>query len=521
FAPSVEKEHLLIALSRETKRFRDFSSEATVSFDTVRYIITQLLESRSSFRGFISGGVTFCEMKPMRAIPFKMIALIGMNENSFPRSDHRLSYDLIGQIPRAGDRSIRENDRHLFLELLLSTRERLHISYTGINHRSGDELFPTVLVNRLQSLISSLYKADISFEKHPIHSFSSRYFTSGSGLSSYSSVDEQCARQFSSRSDEKSSDNRLTVHDVPAPDNRMTLNLFQLANFFSNPAYYFAKQVLKLRLPDTPDEDETTATKFSLSALERWTIIDELLKRYEKAESAAQVDTIVYIELAGSGKLPWGKVGKQLFYKLTKIAWNLFVRSEQIRQGEKPDELFVDYHFKDKEKQLTLISQFSGIYPSVRVLHNPSKELKANKKIGYLLQHLMMQTATENDLHIFFGTGRKSLAFHHLGIEQPQRILDEIIHYFFEGLTRPLPFLPDFSAHLYSIIKKGDRDPQTAIQMSLKHHYDNPPRFPKPFENEALTMSGLEDASLETATKACDMATLIFGTLHETTGGRK
>jgi len=299
----------------------------------------------------------------------------------------------------------------------------------------------------------------------------------------------------------------------------MTLNLFQLANFFSNPAYYFAKQVLKLRLPETPEEEATTATKFSLSALERWSIVDELLKRYEKAESTAQVDTIYYIELAGSGKLPWGKVGKQLFQELTKTAWTLFKRSEQLRNSDKPEELFVYYHFHDNAKQLTIISRFSGIYPTGRILHNPSKSLGTSRQIHYLLQHLMMQTKTAENLHIFYGISRKALSFHHLGLEQPQRILDEIINYFFEGLTHPLPFLPDFSAHLYSIIAKGERDPQTALKMALKHHYDTPSFFPKPFEDEAVTMSGLEDASLETATKACDMASLIFGTLHTATRG--
>ena len=63
-------------------------------------------------------------MLPMRSIPFKVIALLGMNEGEFPKIDRNPSFDLIAQHFRKGDRSRRADDRYQFLEIILSARQQ-------------------------------------------------------------------------------------------------------------------------------------------------------------------------------------------------------------------------------------------------------------------------------------------------------------------------------------------------------------------------------------------------------------
>ena len=36
-------------------------------------------------RRFRAGGVTFCTLLPMRAIPFEVVCLLGMNDGDYPR----------------------------------------------------------------------------------------------------------------------------------------------------------------------------------------------------------------------------------------------------------------------------------------------------------------------------------------------------------------------------------------------------------------------------------------------------
>ena len=120
--------------------------------------LNQLLAEDRFGSGFITGGVTFCALKPMRSIPFKVICLIGMNDGAFPRTDRHLSFDLMAQKPRLGDRSLRADDRYLFLETLLSARERLHISYVGQSIRDNSEAPPSVLVSELLDYVAQAYE---------------------------------------------------------------------------------------------------------------------------------------------------------------------------------------------------------------------------------------------------------------------------------------------------------------------------------------------------------------------------
>ncbi|HEU0009799.1 MAG TPA: hypothetical protein VFT34_08285, partial [Verrucomicrobiae bacterium] len=99
--------------------------------------------------GFLTGGVTFCGFKPMRSIPFRMVCLVGMDDGAFPRPAQQLSFDLMAQAPRLGDRSTREDDRYLFLETLLSARDRLYISYVGQSVKDNSPAPPSVLVSEL------------------------------------------------------------------------------------------------------------------------------------------------------------------------------------------------------------------------------------------------------------------------------------------------------------------------------------------------------------------------------------
>ena len=110
---------------------------------------------RRSNQPFFAGAVTFATLMPMRAIPFRLVALLGMNDGDYPRSRDPMDFDLMGHDYRPGDRSRREDDRYLFLEALLSARERLHISWVGRSIRDNTERPPSVLVAQLRDHLAA------------------------------------------------------------------------------------------------------------------------------------------------------------------------------------------------------------------------------------------------------------------------------------------------------------------------------------------------------------------------------
>jgi exodeoxyribonuclease V gamma subunit len=104
---------------------------------------------------FFGGGVTFATLMPMRALPFRWVALLGMNDGAFPRSRVAMDFDLMGRDYRPGDRSRREDDRYMFLEALLSARQHLHVSWVGRSNIDDAERPPSVLVAQLRDHIAA------------------------------------------------------------------------------------------------------------------------------------------------------------------------------------------------------------------------------------------------------------------------------------------------------------------------------------------------------------------------------
>ena len=115
-------------------------ARAPISREVMTEVLTRALEDTRSPHGFLSGGVTFCAMLPMRSVPFSLVAMLGMDETRFPRADRELPFDTIAQHPRPGDRSRRSDDRYLFLEALLSARRALMIFYTGFERKECDNI---------------------------------------------------------------------------------------------------------------------------------------------------------------------------------------------------------------------------------------------------------------------------------------------------------------------------------------------------------------------------------------------
>lgn len=124
---------------------------------------------------FMTGQVTFCSMVPMRSIPFKIIAVLGLNDGQFPRQRQPLGFDLMAHAaPRLGDRSRRGDDRYLFLEALLSARQSLYLSYQGRSVKNNEVQQPSLVLQELQQYIAKGYArpAEQMVRQLPLQPFS-------------------------------------------------------------------------------------------------------------------------------------------------------------------------------------------------------------------------------------------------------------------------------------------------------------------------------------------------------------
>jgi exodeoxyribonuclease V gamma subunit len=108
----------------------------------------------------LTGGISFGRMVPMRLLPFRAICVLGMNDGDYPRRDpagglNQLTAELGTDRRRGGDRSLRDDDRFLFLQLLASASDVFYLSVIGADARDGSAREPSVLVSDLLDVAAS------------------------------------------------------------------------------------------------------------------------------------------------------------------------------------------------------------------------------------------------------------------------------------------------------------------------------------------------------------------------------
>ncbi|RJG25875.1 exodeoxyribonuclease V subunit gamma [Massilia cavernae] len=273
---------------------------------------------------FVSGGVTFCTLMPMRAVPFRVIGLLGMNDGDFPRRARQADFDLLALpgMARPGDRSRRDDDRYLMLEAVLAARDKLYISWVGRNVRDNSEQPASVLVSQLRDYLEAGWELDPAemTTVHALQPFSRRYFEQG-GLLTYAG--EWRAAH--------GADGGIGTQELPPyelePDYRLKLR--ELHDFMRQPARHFFRRRLGVSFaePDLLGEDEEP---FSLDALKRYFLEDSLLDDASEHEALEDVRASLAERagrLAREGVLPIGLVGerwqKQLIDELVPVrtAW--------------------------------------------------------------------------------------------------------------------------------------------------------------------------------------------------------
>ena len=103
----------------------------------------------------ITGAVQVCALEPMRSVPFRVVALLGMDDKAFPRGSRARIWDPMEQ-RQSGERDRREIDRHLMLEAILSARDRLLLLWSGRDVQQGKEQPAAVPVEELLETLGLL-----------------------------------------------------------------------------------------------------------------------------------------------------------------------------------------------------------------------------------------------------------------------------------------------------------------------------------------------------------------------------
>jgi exodeoxyribonuclease V gamma subunit len=262
-------------------------------------------------RRFFGGGVQFATLMPMRSIPFKCVCLLGMNDGDYPRSQTPRDFDLMSDAAhagntqshwRAGDRSRREDDRYLFLEALLSAREKLYVSWQGRRTTDHEEKPPSVLVAQLMDYLNAVWtrrndKGEPTLAcvapLQPLQAFSPKYFTQGSGFATYA---DDWQRALSAKTSGSASSAAASATIAPTE-----LTLQDLERLLRQPVEVFLAERLRLRL-DQPEEAAEEEEPFSLDGLEKYKLNQSIALADDAQQAIAQLRLSGQLALAGFGE---------------------------------------------------------------------------------------------------------------------------------------------------------------------------------------------------------------------------
>lgn len=296
--------------------------------------LSSMDESRLSQR-FMGGAVSFCTLMPMRAIPFRVVCLLGMNDGDYPRRQAPADFDLMAQPghARPGDRSRREDDRYLFLEALASARDALYVSWVGRNVRDNSVLPPSVLVGQLRDYVaagwhragddpadlrSGEHLLDAMTTVHPLQPFSRRYFSADADARLFTYAREW--RQALRDHDDAPADGPLAPWE---PDAAISIGLLQ--GFVARPVRHFFNHRLKVHFSDW-DEEAMDEEPFSLNALERHVATASVLRAAITADDPRAAVDIATRQLAEQGALPPGGFGDMARDALARESGDLAAR---------------------------------------------------------------------------------------------------------------------------------------------------------------------------------------------------
>ncbi len=128
----------------------------------------------------LAAGVMIAPLRAMRAVPFRVVFVAGLDEGAFPAGDQPSPLDL-RTTPRPGDVSPRDRDRHAFFEAVLGARESLALSYVAVDATSGAPLGPSSVVLELADALAPYLGAPSSrdalaaiTQRHALHRHADR-----------------------------------------------------------------------------------------------------------------------------------------------------------------------------------------------------------------------------------------------------------------------------------------------------------------------------------------------------------
>lgn len=456
---------------------------------------------------FRTGDITVCTMVPMRSVPYRVVCLLGMDDQRFPRSSRADGDDLLVDNEIIGDSDRGAEDRQLLLDAVMAAGDHLIVTYSGRDALTNAKYPPAVPIAELTDVLSDM-AGEAGLESlrthHPLQPFSEINFVSGglgvSGPWGFDPMQFRGSLAVQRRTDTDAS--RLSL-PVPEDDIFSEIRLADLGRFLEHPAREFIRARLGFVIP-SPGEipDDTVPT--DLGPLEEWQVADRFLAGLL---SGHPIESLEAHEQAGDN-LPPGDLGRVGLDRARRRAVDLWTAARGVGYDPERHEQFAGAVRVGGRTVEGLITADPG---ASRVDVVTPSRLKGKQRLRVFVQMLFLSALDPSrpwrglliGRHLY-GDKLWSVTIGPLRGEsedrqqEANRLLSGLVDLYVEGLVRPIP-LPCETSFIWQ--RKIGGDLGSARKQAGKAWETD--RFSPEAKDPAnqflfpdrLTMSGLEQSS--------------------------
>ncbi len=500
---SDEMNFLFTALNKMETDAKGAGFSDGLPFAPVFEILKRFLDTPLAQGGFATGSVTFCNLVPMRSIPFQVVVLMGMDESRFPRQESSLSFDLMAKHPQKGDKNVRDEDQYLFLETILSARQKFIITYTGKSMKDNSDLPCSGVVSQLMEVMEQNFvfpAGHVHYFSHFLHGFHPEYFTP-SAASPFFSYSPGMFRMALSQQERKHNQKRQirqessqgetqgqSAENIETNPGSRTIALPDLLRFFEHPAKYYLEECVQMYIAKNqdipPDREE-----FQIRGLDKYLLEKDCMKRHqdriiqfhgedrgkdtEQTSAAGSEEREEFLTVfRAAGRLPPGGQGELEFARMYDQAEEFIGIMEKFLPEHRLD---LPIHLNLEMDSRIITGSIGDLYGEedrlVRCVANHAM-IHPGKLLGHWVVHLLLsscirQTSFVNSLEsnefhsvvtriIGKDPEKKVFAIYEFsGLDQDaEQLLAPVLDLFSRGCRSMVPFFPKTGFALAKALEK-------------------------------------------------------------------
>ncbi|XBC45013.1 MAG: exodeoxyribonuclease V subunit gamma [Buchnera aphidicola (Schlechtendalia chinensis)] len=432
--------------------------EKKISINLLKNELEKNLLKKINIYNHAFGKVTFCNGFILRNIPFKVIHILGMNENFVFQKILTGNFNLIKKYPRICDPNRKHKYKYFFLETLLSAKKILSISYYKNSENNYETHEPSIIISQLLSYISkNFYILEKSEKKNTRELFSHLYHVhtnkpydtkNFSKNFNFQSFNETWLKISQLKKINTNNFNK-TLPKIQSD----IINVSDLISFWKHPVKYFFNKRLGIRLNPITTIN-LHEENYSITKIDHYWISIDILNFLLKQKNIKKL----FLYYRYKGIIPLGNLGKIYWENCLSQIIPLYNTIKSIKEKLTHKKIFI------QTKKCELFGSLKNISPKGLLRWTPTV-IKNKDIIALWIEHLIYCSIhTTGNNSTILGLNKDNLSFTKLESKKANYLLNKYVHGYFQGMNKPILLTNSGINWLKCIHKKR----QTSISESKK-----------------------------------------------------